>query len=213
MLQSPGPVNMEIARKTADESATHDPETGEEEPEPVIASRGGRCIRRCRARRRNSRSPRRRASRPRSPSRPARPIGKRGPTPPCRGSSPCSPRSRAALGRGPAAPEGDDPAAASPEAFLGMLMQQLVPLLLGAWSGSMIGALSHHALGQYDLPLPLTGDPAMLFVVHNVEAFGRSGPCRSTSFVTPSRCERSCTARNARSRGSEIAWCAWRRAT
>ena len=68
--------------------------------------------------------------------------------------------------------QGDDPSAVSPEAFLGMLMQQLVPLLLGAWSGSMIGALSHHALGQYDLPLPMTGDPAMLFVVHNVEAFG-----------------------------------------
>lgn len=52
------------------------------------------------------------------------------------------------------------------------LMQSLLPLLLGVWSGSMIGQLAHHALGQYDLPLPLHGEPTQRFLVRNVEAFG-----------------------------------------
>jgi len=52
------------------------------------------------------------------------------------------------------------------------LMQSLLPLLLGVWSGSMIGQLAHHALGQYDLPLPLHGPPTQRFVVRNVEDFG-----------------------------------------
>ena len=52
------------------------------------------------------------------------------------------------------------------------LMQSLLPLLLGVWSGSMIGQLAHHALGQYDLPLPLHGPPTQRFLVRNVEDFG-----------------------------------------
>jgi putative hydrolase len=36
----------------------------------------------------------------------------------------------------------------------------------------MIGQLAHHALGQYDLPLPLHGPPTQRFLVRNVEAFG-----------------------------------------
>ena len=52
------------------------------------------------------------------------------------------------------------------------LMQSLLPLLLGVWAGSMIGQLAHHALGQYDLPLPLHGPPTQRFLVRNVEAFG-----------------------------------------
>ena len=51
-------------------------------------------------------------------------------------------------------------------------MQSLLPLLLGVWSGSMLGQLAHHALGQYDLPLPLHGPPTQRFLVRNVEAFG-----------------------------------------
>ena len=50
-------------------------------------------------------------------------------------------------------------------------MQSLLPLLLGVWAGSMIGQLAHHALGQYDLPLPLHGPPTQRFLVRNVEAF------------------------------------------
>ena len=47
----------------------------------------------------------------------------------------------------------------------------MMPLLLGGWAGSMIGLLSHRALGQFDLPLPLDGAPTLLFITHNVEAF------------------------------------------
>ncbi len=57
------------------------------------------------------------------------------------------------------------------EALFGMLMGTLMPVLLGVWSGWMIGQLSHHALGQYDLPLPLDGPPGLLFVTRNVDDF------------------------------------------
>jgi putative hydrolase len=59
----------------------------------------------------------------------------------------------------------------SPEALFGMVMQSLVPLMLGGWAGAMIGLLSHHALGQYDLPLPLSTPPELLFVVSRVDEF------------------------------------------
>jgi putative hydrolase len=80
-----------------------------------------------------------------------------------------------ALQRG-AASDADDPVAAgalTAENLLGAVMQQLIPVILGGWAGSMIGMLSHHALGQYDLPLPLTGEPKLLFVDRNVEAFAQ----------------------------------------
>jgi putative hydrolase len=64
-----------------------------------------------------------------------------------------------------------DPANAGEEAMFGFLMQTLLPVLLGVWSGWMIGQLSHHALGQYDLPLPLEGAPTFLFVPRNVDDF------------------------------------------
>jgi putative hydrolase len=80
--------------------------------------------------------------------------------------------------------EGEDIGEALPPGFPGadmppemggdigaFLMQSLLPLLLGVWSGSMIGQLAHHALGQYDLPLPLHGPPTQRFLVRNVEAF------------------------------------------
>ena len=52
-----------------------------------------------------------------------------------------------------------------------MLFAMMMPMLLGGWAGSMIGLLSHRALGQFDLPLPLDGAPTLLFVAHNVDAF------------------------------------------
>jgi putative hydrolase len=63
------------------------------------------------------------------------------------------------------------PSAADPDAFFGMIMQTLLPVLLGVWSGSMIGQLAHDALGQHDLPLPLDGPPTLLFVARNVDEF------------------------------------------
>ncbi len=68
--------------------------------------------------------------------------------------------------------EPDDSSSADPADLGAFLMQSLLPLLIGVWSGSMIGQLAHHALGQYDLPLPLHGPPTQRFLVHNVEAFG-----------------------------------------
>src|ERR1700730_1669797 len=171
MLQSPGPVNMEIARRTAHESATHDPETGEDKPEPAMAPAAVAAFDDVVRAAQLSVAEATGISAARTVS--ARAVDRKvGADATLNGLEPVLASLASALGRGQVAPEGDDPSAVSPEAFLAMLMQQLVPLLLGAWSGSMIGALSHHALGQYDLPLPLTGDPAMLFVVHNVEAFG-----------------------------------------
>jgi putative hydrolase len=55
-----------------------------------------------------------------------------------------------------------------------MLMQHLMPVLLGVWAGSMVGQLSHQALGQYDLPLPLSGPPSLLVVARNVDDFAAS---------------------------------------
>jgi putative hydrolase len=66
----------------------------------------------------------------------------------------------------------DDPSPGDPGDIGAFLMQSLLPLLIGVWAGSMIGQLAHHALGQYDLPLPLHGPPTQRFVVRNVEAFG-----------------------------------------
>jgi len=66
----------------------------------------------------------------------------------------------------------DDASAGPPGDIGAFLMQSLLPLLLGVWSGSMIGQLAHHALGQYDLPLPLHGPPTQRFLVRNVEDFG-----------------------------------------
>jgi putative hydrolase len=77
-----------------------------------------------------------------------------------------------ALQPGSDGPELGDPAASAPADLGAFLMQSLLPLLLGVWSGSMIGQLAHHALGQFDLPLPLHGPPTQRFVVRNVEDFG-----------------------------------------
>jgi putative hydrolase len=54
---------------------------------------------------------------------------------------------------------------------LAALVPMLAPILLGVQAGSMVGFLAQHALGQYDLPLPLQGEPVMRFVAANVDAF------------------------------------------
>jgi len=51
------------------------------------------------------------------------------------------------------------------------LVGMLAPALLGLQAGSMIGHLATHALGRYDLPLPTSDDPSLCFVVANVDAF------------------------------------------
>jgi putative hydrolase len=49
----------------------------------------------------------------------------------------------------------------------------LAPVLLGVQAGSMIGYLARHALGRYDLPLPTSDEPALAFVVANLDEFER----------------------------------------
>ena len=56
-------------------------------------------------------------------------------------------------------------------AFFGQMMGAVTPMFFGMQAGSLAGLLSHHALGQYDLPLPLAGSPQLAFVLSNVERF------------------------------------------
>jgi putative hydrolase len=53
------------------------------------------------------------------------------------------------------------------------LMPMIVPVLLGLQAGSMAGFLARHALGRYDLPLPTTDEPTLVFVVGHVDEFER----------------------------------------
>jgi putative hydrolase len=54
---------------------------------------------------------------------------------------------------------------------LAAMMPMMAPLLLGVQAGSMIGYLARHALGRYDLPLPTADAPSLAFVVPNLDEF------------------------------------------
>src|SRR5690349_11369413 len=168
MLQSPGPVNMEIARTTAEATATMDVETGQQTPEPNVAPEVVRAfddvVRAAQVAVSDATAL---SAALTLPSACVNRVEWSRAT--LAGLEPVLASLATALGRGQAAPT--DPNALSPDAMFAMVMQQLVPMLLGAWSGSMIGFLSHNALGQYDLPLPLASEPKMLFVARNVDAF------------------------------------------
>lgn len=58
-----------------------------------------------------------------------------------------------------------------PEQFAAML-PAIAPTLLGLQAGSMVGYLAQHALGRYDLPLPTSDPPSLVFVPANIDAFG-----------------------------------------
>jgi putative hydrolase len=171
MLQSPGPVNMEVARRTAESMANVDMETGETPPATPVDPESARAFddvvravqlvvseatgisatltvsSRCVDRAMWSNLT-------------------------LAGLEPVLGSLARALGRSEGGPSGED---ATPNPALGfspdMLFAMMMPLLLGVWSGSMIGLLSHRALGQFDLPLPLDGSPTLLFVTSNVDAF------------------------------------------
>jgi putative hydrolase len=172
MLQSPGPVNMGVARKTAQESASHDTETEAAKPDlpvsPEAASAYDDVVRAVQL------SVAEATSMSAALAVPARTVDRaQWADATLTGLEPVLAALASGLSRGHASPAGDEPRTVTPDAFLGMLMPNLAPMILGWWSGAMIGALSHHALGQYDLPLPLAGKPTMLFVAHNVEDFAR----------------------------------------
>ena len=60
----------------------------------------------------------------------------------------------------------DDPFAA--------ILPMLAPMLLGLQAGSLVGHLAQHALGRYDLPLPTTDAPSLVFVAAHVDAFAEA---------------------------------------
>lgn len=173
MLQSQGPVNLDVARQVASVVAAGGPEGGEPHPEPPVdAAAAADWDGLVRA----------------AQSAVAERTGIAGAlTVP----SSCVTRQEWALGTldglapvleslagalGPAGGAAGDPLAAAPEsgaedAFASMFLGTLMPVLLGVWSGWMIGSLGHHALGQYELPLPLTGPPRLAFVARNVDEF------------------------------------------
>jgi len=55
----------------------------------------------------------------------------------------------------------------------GAVLQQVVPLLLGAQAGTAFGVLAQRALGQSEVPVPRPSMGAVSFVVPNVAAFER----------------------------------------
>src|SRR5260221_11515692 len=171
MLQSPGPVNMEVARRTAEAMANFDAETGEQLVEAPVDAGESRALEDV------ARAVRLTA---------AEATGISGALTVSAGSvdratwssltlaglEPVLAALAAAFGRTQSDP---DPQPAAPIAAFSpdMLFAMMMPLLVGGWAGSMIGLLSHRALGQFDLPLPLDGPPALLFISHNVDAFAQ----------------------------------------
>ena len=57
-------------------------------------------------------------------------------------------------------------------AFGPEIASALAPMAIGWMAGSLAGLLAQFALGQYDLPLPLAGEPRLAFVASNIDAFG-----------------------------------------
>lgn len=170
MLQSPGPVNMEVARRTAESMAKIDMDTGQQLPEPAIDPEAAGALDDV------VRAVQLMVTEATGISAaltvPARSVDRATwSSLTLTGLEPVLGALAAALGRTDATPDADTGPAA-PTAFSpDMLFAMMMPLLLGGWAGSMIGLLSHRALGQFDLPLPLDGAPTLLFITHNVEAF------------------------------------------
>jgi putative hydrolase len=170
MLQSPGPVNMEVARRTAETMANVDTETGEQRTEPPIDEASTRAfddvVRAVQLMVSEA------TDLSAALSVPARNVDRATwSSLTLTGLEPVLGALAAALGRtdGNANPGLGAAMAFSPE----MLFAMIMPLLLGGWAGSMIGLLSHRALGQFDLPLPLDGAPTLLFIPHNIDAFAQ----------------------------------------
>jgi putative hydrolase len=173
MLQSPGPVNMEVARETAESMANVDIETGQPIVEAPIDPDAGRAFDDVVRAVQLMVSEATGISGALSVS--ARNVDRATwASTTLTGLEPVLGALAAALARQDSSSESAADAtpiagAFSPEMLFGMMM----PLLLGGWAGSMIGLLSHRALGQFDLPLPLDGPPHLLFISQNVDAFAQ----------------------------------------
>ncbi len=64
----------------------------------------------------------------------------------------------------------------------GAVLQQVVPLLLGAQAGTAFGMLAQRSLGQFDVPVPRPGTPGVSIVVPNVAAFERDWSLPAVEF-------------------------------
>lgn len=69
--------------------------------------------------------------------------------------------------------ESDRPAdlGGDPSQGLAAVMDRMVPLLMGAQVGVILGTFGQRVLGQYELPLPRADQPALLFVTSNMAEF------------------------------------------
>lgn len=174
MLQQQGPVNLDVARQVASVISTMDPETGQPAAEPTVdaATRTAfeQLVRAAQSAVAET------TGIAQTLAVPAKCVDRGEWTTATLGAlAPVLESLATALGA--TGSEAGGPGSGQPdetgEALFGMLMQTLLPVLLGVWSGYMIGQLSHRALGQYDLPLPLEGAPQLLFITRNVEEFAQ----------------------------------------
>jgi putative hydrolase len=170
MLQSQGPVNLDVARQLASYIATHDTAgqpTGERPVEAETVAAFDDLVRAAQTAVADA------TGIAAALTVPARSVDRAAWTATTLdGLAPVLEALARAL-RGPERPP-ETGAGAEGDALMGMLLQTMLPFLLGVWAGVMIGQLSHQALGQYDLPLPLDAPPALLFVSRNVDDFARA---------------------------------------
>jgi putative hydrolase len=172
MLQSPGPVNIEIARKMAASVATMDLATGATQAEPPVDAEAvaafEQLVRAAQLAVADT------TGITQTLTVPWRCVDRKSwAESTLDGLAPVLESLAQALNSADRGLEAPTDANQQAEAFVGMLMQAIVPVILGTWAGSMIGQLAHHALGQYDLPLPLRGEPVQLFVVSNTDEFAQ----------------------------------------
>ncbi len=167
MLQSPGPVNMEVARKTAESLATVEGESPEVPVAPDAAQVFDDVVRAVQLMVSEA------TGISAALTVPARTVDRATwSSVTLTGLESVLGALAGALAKSAAEPEAEaTPAGAAGMFSPEMLFSMMMPMLLGVWAGSMIGGLSHGALGQFDLPLPLDGAPTLLFVAHNVDAF------------------------------------------
>ncbi len=178
MLQSPGPVNWELAREIAQNLAAGDPETGEPRDDPAVdAQRADSLIALVRAAQTHVAGATGLAE---AAAVPVQVVTRREwTTITLDGLRPVLEALATTMAKPFGAPGGglDQPAAnpfsagADAPDLLAGVMGALTPMLFGVQAGSLAGLLSQHALGQFDLPLPLGGEPRLAFVQSNIDAF------------------------------------------
>lgn len=63
-----------------------------------------------------------------------------------------------------------------------MLMNRMTPLLMGMQVGVVLGTVGQKVLGQYELPIPRSESPALLFVVPNIADLEREWSLPAVEF-------------------------------